>query len=209
MKKAFAIALALVAGSASAAVVNSKHNIGNYNGVGSGGAVGGGDVCYFCHAAHNTGTIAPLWARNNPTNGGYTTFQSGTISVNIAGTIDNFSLACMSCHDGTVAVNQTIKGKLGTNAGNVYIAAGNTRIGPDLSNDHPVSLQWPAPDSVNGLLPSVPAPFRTYNTSRGGTALTQAMTCGTCHAVHDTTYSKFLRANPNAAGFCALCHANK
>jgi predicted CXXCH cytochrome family protein len=207
MKKAIAIALALVAGSASAAVVNSKHNMGNYTG--QGGAVGAGDVCYFCHAAHNTGTIAPLWARTNPTNGGYQTFSSGTISVNIAGTVDDFSLACMSCHDGTVAVNQTIKGKLGTNAGNVYVAVGNTRIGPDLRNDHPVSLQWPAPDATNGLLASVPAPFRTYNTNRGATNLTAALTCGSCHAVHDTTFSKFLRANPAAAGFCALCHANK
>jgi predicted CXXCH cytochrome family protein len=206
MKKALAIALALVAGSASAAVVNSKHNIGNYNG--QGGAVGGGDVCYFCHAAHNTGTIAPLWARNNPTSS-YTTYTSGTISVNIGTTIDNFSLACMSCHDGTVAVNQTIKGKLGTNAGNVYILANaTTKIGPDLSNDHPVSLQW-APDATNGLVASVPAPFRVYNTSRGATALSAALTCGSCHAVHDTTNSKFLRANPNSGNFCATCHALK
>jgi predicted CXXCH cytochrome family protein len=206
MKKAFAIALALVAGSASAAVVNSKHNIGNYTG--NGGAVGGGDVCYFCHAAHNTLTLAPLWARNSPGPGGYTTYSSGTISVNIGGFIDDFSRACMSCHDGSIAVNQTIKGKLGTNAGNVYILNGNAKVGPDLSNDHPVSLTWAA-DATNGLLATAPAPFRLYNTSRNGTAINNAITCGTCHAVHDTTYSKFLRANPNASGFCSLCHANK
>ncbi|HEX9242317.1 MAG TPA: hypothetical protein VF875_07720 [Anaeromyxobacter sp.] len=207
MKKLVAIALALVATTASAAsVINSKHDMSKYTGVG--GAVGSGDACYFCHAAHNNTTFAPLWARFNPTNGAYTTYTSGTVSVNISGSLDNFSLVCMSCHDGSVALNVTMKGKQGTNAANVYILANNAKIGPDLSNDHPVSVNWVG-GGIAGLTASVPAPFRVYNTSRGATALSAALTCGSCHAVHDPGISKFLRANPTSGSFCITCHASK
>jgi predicted CXXCH cytochrome family protein len=216
MKKILALALVLVAGTASAAgVASTKHNMNTYTGNSTAnnnttpGTVGGGtgDVCYYCHTAHNTLTTtqAPLWARNLPTTTGYTLYKSPTISVNIA-TVDSVSLACLSCHDGTIAVNQTINGTVGGLAQAKYlIGNATTRIGPNISNDHPVSLQW-APDAANGLVASMPAPFQAYSTPIGSMTLT----CAGCHEAHGTPgFSKFLRADPNSGSFCVTCHAAK
>jgi len=50
------------------------------------------------------------------------------------------SLACLSCHDGTVAVNETVGQRLST-AQSVIIAP-ESRISPDLHTVHPVSFVY-------------------------------------------------------------------
>ena len=102
MKKILAVAAMLIATSAFAGVLNSKHDM-------AGSPARRNDVCYYCHAAHNTTVTAPapLWAR--PLAAVVPYYKSSTISVNAA-TLDVVSQACMTCHDGTVDVNETIKG---------------------------------------------------------------------------------------------------
>ncbi len=46
------------------------------------------------------------------------------------------SLVCLSCHDGTVAINRTISG-----SDPVYMN-GSSRIGPDLHTSHPISFAY-------------------------------------------------------------------
>jgi hypothetical protein len=119
------------------------------------------------------------------------------------------SLACLSCHDGTVAVNAPIGG-LGTNAP-VYMASINTNaiIGPDLHNTHPISFTYDANlASVDGQLENpttykigdpktlltqnlAPVPAAGWDgTSLTGKTIDQAllfghkMECGSCHDVH-------------------------
>ncbi|MBI5182346.1 MAG: hypothetical protein HZA06_05505 [Nitrospirae bacterium] len=63
-----------------------------------------GEVCVYCHTPHGATTDAPLWNRTLPATGGYTPYSSSTIDTNI-GQPDGVSLACLSCHDGTIAVD--------------------------------------------------------------------------------------------------------
>jgi predicted CXXCH cytochrome family protein len=221
MKKIIALAIALTAGSAMAAVGTTKHNMAAFSGynqntnvLATGGA--GGDVCLYCHCAHTPSTVstaAPLWNRTNPATGSYQTYVSNTISKNITSAgVDTVSLACLSCHDGSVAVNVVVKygGQIGAGAPKfISSAAGadpNKAIGPNLGNDHPISLTWnPAANPSAGLSATpFPAPFVSYTV-----AGQQMLTCGSCHEPHGTTNSYFLRANPTSGSFCATCHSTK
>jgi hypothetical protein len=97
-------------------------------------------VCSVCHQAHKTdpAQIVPLWAHatsagpftmyNSPTFLGYTNRLSGP------------SLACLSCHDGSVAINQLISGVMGGDP--QYLTAFN--VGPNLHATHPVSFTYDA-----------------------------------------------------------------
>lgn len=204
MKKLLALGLALYASSAFAVISSSKHNMNNYGGVGS----RTGDPCYYCHSAHNAVTV-PLWARNQST-ATYTYYTSSTVSVNLSGTpaaaLDTVSNACLSCHDGTIGIATTIKGQIGGGT-NPTIPTGNTRIGPNLSNDHPVGLVWNT--SYAGLAATTAiSPFKIYAVVGGN-----GISCASCHLVHggvSTANGKqFMRADATAGAFCITCHINK
>jgi hypothetical protein len=99
-------------------------------------------VCSPCHSAHNTdpAQIAPLW--NHATSQGpFTLYSSPSLQATInqpAGV----SLACLSCHDGTVGINVPIGGLTGTNQP-IYIDP-SYKIGPDLHVVHPISFTYDA-----------------------------------------------------------------
>lgn len=63
-----------------------------------------GEVCVYCHTPHGASDIAPLWNRNTPT-GPYQMYASPTMEATVPGTPTGISLACLSCHDGTIAVD--------------------------------------------------------------------------------------------------------
>jgi predicted CXXCH cytochrome family protein len=163
---ATAVVLGALAGQhASAAIQDTKHNLGASNGNNTNFMTSGTtEICVFCHTPHasNTNVKAPLW--NKPTNGGsYTTYSTATSST-IDGSVDmsGVSLACLSCHDGTQAMDTMIN-KPGSGG---YNAAGSTlggtwtgarqdgtgkmtnagefiaNLSTDLTNDHPVGIQY-------------------------------------------------------------------
>ena len=144
-----------------AGIAQTKHNLGASNGVNTNFmTTGTTEICVFCHTPHasNTNVSAPLW--NKPTNGGsYTTYTTATSST-IDGSVDmsGVSLACLSCHDGTQAMDTMINqpGSGGFNPagatlpGGVWTGANQTagkligldNLGTDLTNDHPVGIQY-------------------------------------------------------------------
>lgn len=70
-----------------------------------------GEVCVYCHTPHgaNTTINAPLWNRTNPGNS-YQVYslvgsQASGNPVNQPGVR---SLTCLSCHDGTVAIDSVV-----------------------------------------------------------------------------------------------------
>jgi hypothetical protein len=159
---------------AMASVVTTKHNLGSTNSIPGGNSFSGTtEVCVFCHTPHgsnldvsennvtNPATPAPIWNRFYSNPNGYTTYDSlGTTSLDaLAAPTGSVSLACLSCHDGTQAMNIMINtpgsGTTNTLAGTWSGAAATatpvgslatpgkfTYIGVDLSNDHPVSIQF-------------------------------------------------------------------
>jgi len=62
------------------------------------------ELCVYCHTPHNASVDAPLWNREMPAQSGYLMYSSPNFDSQ-AGAPDGISLACLSCHDGTVAVD--------------------------------------------------------------------------------------------------------
>lgn len=157
-----AVVLGAVAGQqAVAGIKDTKHNLGADNAVNENYMTSGTtEICVFCHTPHasNTAVSAPLW--NKPVNGGsYTTYTTATSSTIDGGvSMGGVSLACLSCHDGTQAmdtmINQPGSGGYNSNgatlSGGVWTGANQTggalrgiaNLGTDLSNDHPVGIQY-------------------------------------------------------------------
>ena len=160
-----AAGLTLAAVSAQAGVVGSKHDFT----AGAGTAPGGGaqgttsvtdEVCVFCHTPHGsaTGAPVPLWNKVLST-GSYTRYSSLNLPsfTSTEAAVGSVSLACLSCHDGTQAMDVVLNqpGSSGYNAGGAEIDAGAIdamvgvpagaplpNLGTDLSNDHPISMQY-------------------------------------------------------------------
>jgi predicted CXXCH cytochrome family protein len=158
--------------SALAGIANTKHNLGTGAPAGQNRVTAGTDeICVFCHTPHAADTSAPvpLWNKALPSGAGYTTYaslNSSTIDGAIL-SVGSVSLACLSCHDGTQAMDNIINapgsggydatgGGAGglaytwdtstgrVNAQGVMQNASNTlaMLGTDLSNDHPIGIQY-------------------------------------------------------------------
>lgn len=142
-----------VSSGAYAGIVGSKHDLGS-GGQGQ-GAGGTQEVCVFCHTPHgaDTGAPAPLWNKNlaDPANYVGSRYSDlGTSSLDGAeAPVGSVSLSCLSCHDGTQAMDVVINapGRGGYNSGGASLGGGSamtgfTNLGTDLRNDHPVSIQY-------------------------------------------------------------------
>ncbi len=95
-------------------IANTRHNM-TQSTAGTGAAMDGfrndyGEVCVYCHTPHGAANVQlPLWNRTiKQTN--YTTYDTlGSSSLTQAVTQPGVnSLACLSCHDGQVAVDSVI-----------------------------------------------------------------------------------------------------
>ena len=92
-------------------ISTTKHNLGS-TGTGSVTFSGTTEICVFCHTPHGADTSAavPLWNRVLPAPNTYTTYNSlGTSSLDgQTAPVGSVSLACLSCHDGSLAMNVMI-----------------------------------------------------------------------------------------------------
>lgn len=137
------------------------------------GAGGTTEVCVFCHTPHGASPAgvkikAPIW--NKKLSAAHYTLYDQVWSKSFEAVINpgaptGYSRLCLSCHDGTIALGNTINkggsgglnaedyameyptGQLSANAipGTIPVGegvtSGNTRvIGTDLRNDHPISM---------------------------------------------------------------------
>jgi predicted CXXCH cytochrome family protein len=176
-------------------IANSAHDFSNYG-------WSNGEICLPCHTPHNadvTELNAPLW-NHEVTEAAFITYDSPTMKVTPL-TPRGPSKLCLSCHDGTVAVD-SFGGATGAN----YVS-GPLLIGADLSNDHPISVYWshqntltngtciechnPSPTDFNPILPL----FDRY------------IECSTCHDPHNKSGNvKLLRKPLAGSEICFHCH---
>jgi len=158
--------LSLAAGTTWAGVANTKHNLGN-TGTGTNSFDGTDAICAFCHTPHGAETSAnpPLWNRVLGTTS-YTTYDSlgtSTLEGEVLG-VGSISIACLSCHDGTQAMNVMINAPgsgnydpagftlagtwtgpalTATPVGSLnYASASIVNLGSDLTNDHPIGVEY-------------------------------------------------------------------
>lgn len=177
-----------------ASIVGSGHDLGGNN------ANDNQQICVYCHTPHNASTAAPLWNRSLPT-GPYTMYSSPTLDMTIAASPQGTSLACLSCHDGSIAVDQLLNFPPGMSSNNVQIDAG-VNFGTDLSNDHPVSITYDHTLDTDFVA--------AVGGQVGGLQLFGAgadqVECASCHLVHDPAISPFLRVSNAGSAMCLSCH---
>lgn len=220
---AVAVALGLAAGGTAQAVDNvsiTKHNLSlNTNAIYQTNTQ---EVCVFCHTPHGASPDAPLWNRAMPA-GPFTMYSSPTIEMTIAGSPQGVSLACLSCHDGTIALDalRNTPGSgttwagfpsgnppsagytfVGAGPGNVFPSGKISNLGQDLRDDHPISVTYdPTKDPAFNTIASVTtAGLRFYGAAKN------QVECASCHNPHDSTNGMFLRKANAMSALCTTCH---
>lgn len=175
----------------------------------------GGEICVACHTPHNANiavTDAPLWNHDLSAVAAYTLYNSPTLNAT-TGQPTGTSKLCLSCHDGTVAFDNTVGGVKMT---------GTAAVGGDadgLSNDHPISFTYDAAlATADGALhdPTTTNVTIGETDSKDGTIasvmlINNQVQCATCHDVHnkftaDGAGNKLLRISNAGSGLCLTCH---
>lgn len=224
---AVAAASALQAGQPNTGITGTKHDL---SATGYKTTTNQNQICNFCHTPHNAvgsvsgGDIAaqliPLW-NHTTTSATFTMYNSANNPISdLQGAVDatptGVSLACLSCHDGTVAVGSVVNagitnealqpvsyatstGHVDTTTGMMY---GSAKVGTDLTNDHPISIVYNVADT--GLWPVATA-------EAGGIELYAGkVQCASCHEVHDAHptagQDPFLRVSMIGSQLCKTCH---
>jgi predicted CXXCH cytochrome family protein len=181
----------------------TKHNLS----VGGPGKIKASEetrVCIFCHTTKKKRKNIPfLWNRKQK-EVFYKPYQSSTLSSTV-GQPTGSSRVCLSCHDGTIALGAIIsrKREIPFKGGIRFIPAQRpSRLGTDLSDDHPVSFMYHAGlvAKNNELVdPSLlPAQVKLDKTGQ--------LQCTSCHNPHDDVHGKFLVMSNKYSALCTTCH---
>ncbi len=153
-----------------------------------------GEICRPCHTPHNASEDdGYLWNHDYAAAG--RTYWDGAVD-------NEHSLLCLSCHDGQTALDS-----FGGMAGSTYMA-GAANLGADLTDDHPIGVEYPVGSSRWGAVTT---------TSWGHTAVGGSLPlwgagdvyieCTTCHTPHSAGSSgNFLRMENDASAMCLTCH---
>jgi len=204
------------------AVSGTKHDLSTGGGL-TDKSTNEDQKCVFCHTPHQANPAAPLWNHSLATTASYGTYTSDTLDATPSdiGGGTAVSNLCMSCHDGSVAVNSLVNPANDTGA-NPTMGSGtelngsfqidpnrSAMLGTSLTNDHPINFTYDAAlattdgelatpvstDWVDALPPAGLVPLF------GG-----SVQCASCHDPHDATNVPFLvKANTNS-DLCTTCH---
>jgi len=206
-----------------------------------------GEVCVYCHTPHNPNPEinAPLWNRPKPS-AAFSLYSSSTLDSK-PGQPAGVSLACLSCHDGTIAMdailnkggnwdrsesavhrrmsfditfdscgechapafynNQKYPAVIGDHSGKY--------IGTDLSNDHPIGINYQQAYEAQS-----PSEFRPPENIAPLKLFDGKVECPTCHDVHTPSdvytsivfvtvkrpRSNHLRRRNRSSALCLTCH---
>lgn len=218
-------------------ILGSKHDLTSLNERAGVEAMGGvafndyGDACIYCHlppekniGEGETGGGITGWNRVRPLAKKYQTYNSASLQETVNRPSD-ISMLCLSCHDGTMAVDRivfkpmgwstskqaTLHMKIGASSdinhcgkchdGDIAHDIGIKTIGTDLQDDHPISIRYAgfANDNPN---------FRTVDGPGGfdnGVKLYDGMVeCASCHDIHNPQARMLLRVERSI--LCSTCH---
>lgn len=194
------LALAGLSGAANAQITGSRHDFSTYS-------WSGGEICKPCHTPHFANVAAGRLWNHALSTATYTMFDGSTGS---SADLERESRLCMSCHDGTVALD-SFGGRTGTN----FVPTG-AKIGTDLTDDHPIGKEAIYPTTTSTR-------FNPQNTSHSvvsswGTLRLKAWTdsagatqyvvgCRTCHNVHNAgNFDHMLNFSNASSHLCLTCH---
>lgn len=219
-------------------ILGSKHDLTALNKRAGVEAMGGvafsdyGNACVYCHIPPENkdedprpGQIAG-WNRIKPVARNYELYSSRSFD-SVASRPNDISLLCLSCHDGTMAVDRVVHKPQTWDSGedmSLHMRLNTTddltscgkchdgsvahdmtfkAIGTNLRNDHPISIRYA------GLGLDI-AGFRAADTPQGfnnGIKLFDGnIECATCHDIHNPDSPMLLRTSGET--LCRTCHTN-
>jgi predicted CXXCH cytochrome family protein len=168
----------------------------------------------------------PLWNHTLQDDLGYTMYDNGAgapqsgpkasqaIIMDLLGTTPgSTSLLCLSCHDGSVAVNSygNIDQRPGSMSTGTKMMAASYLIGKDkyLGNHHPISFDYLTVQQNDVEIRDAAAAMLTPTTFVEDHLFNGKMECATCHSVHNTGNSgeALLWRSDQNSELCLTCHA--
>jgi len=163
------------------------------------------DACAYCHAPHS-GLNRGLWNQKLTTQT-YTTYTSDTEkNAGTQPTLGRSSNQCLSCHDGTVAVGNTVAYGQVTTRGSMFT---QDVFGGNMQSSHPFSLVLPLKDTVD-LAASLAASGKTADTTGAVRLINGNVECISCHNPHvqakDPVSRNFLVKDGSSGQLCLACH---
>lgn len=180
-------------------IANTSHNL-SISGPGTIKATEEREICIFCHTPHNSSPVAPLWNRNS-SGSNYTLYSSST-SLGLPGQPTGSSMLCLSCHDGTIALGEVLSRSTDILFSEAFMPPGNSNLGTDLSDDHPVSFEFTSGLSIaSGELVNPASLNGAVKLDKLG-----QMQCTSCHDPHTETFEKFLVMSNTGSALCVTCH---
>ena len=166
----------------------------------------GNGPCLYCHVPHSASNVG-LWNQTFST-ATYTTYTSTTLSNKDLSQLPlgADSNMCLSCHDGTVAVADTVLfGQLPT-SGN-WIQGDN--FSTQLQSSHPFSLVLPLKDNID-LISTLVSSGKTGDKTGAIHLINGSVECNSCHSSHvqaiDKVSQNFLVLNSASGTMCLACH---
>jgi predicted CXXCH cytochrome family protein len=172
----------------------------------------GGEICIVCHTPHAAAnTDGLLWNRTAST-ATYQMYNDTLLGNLLDGQVDDqptgISKLCLSCHDGTVALDAFGGGPTTSTSGTV---TGQFLIGTDLRKSHPISIVYDDVADLNlvgkndptqpgfGLSGNIPDVLDKFG----------KVQCSSCHDVHDqetVVGTRLLRKTFEGSQLCLACH---
>jgi predicted CXXCH cytochrome family protein len=219
-----------------AVIAGGPHDLSAGSALRNSNATIDGQTCIFCHTPHGGSNTIPLWNRSAPTGATYQLYTSSTTNSTTTGAqlAASVSGACLSCHDGTIAVDVlsdvnglafgpavtfskqgSAKSTYGSTGGvSNMMNGGLPFLGGDLRNDHPVAIVYETARAAK------PAEFVTQQISGsvisvgasaplplyGASAATATVECASCHNAHNNSLGNFLRKANTGSAMCLSCH---
>lgn len=165
----------------------------------------GKDACIFCHTPHNAAGETYLW-NHRLSNRDFPSYSSSTLQSTVTAVQpQDTSKLCLSCHDGSIALGDTVNdGSAAFVQGAAYTlpssSASNLAGDQTFSNDHPFGF---APRAAAEILnPAMRDPVRLDRSGK--------VQCTSCHDPHredaDPVMRKFLVKSNQASALCLSCH---
>jgi predicted CXXCH cytochrome family protein len=194
-----------------AGIAGTKHDFQNATWNTNAAGVKDGQICRPCHAPHNSNGTTLLWNHTQST-AVYQLYASTTLNA-VLTQPGGTSKLCLSCHDGTIALDNYI-GKVGVATvpmnpgGNLGGRTPSTAVGSTayLQDDHPIGFVYDA--ALASAKGHMVTPASASLVTTGVPLYGGKLECSTCHDVHNTPgLPKFLRvSNTNGNNMCEKCH---
>ena len=200
MKKVIVIlAVLAMAPVAMAAIEGTAHDLGQ------------AEICIVCHTPHggdSSVTDAPLWNHEVTTSIAFQPYVgTGSLTATDVGQPAGISKLCLSCHDGTVGLDNYG----GATGGTAMLGTAPGFVGEDLRQSHPISFTYDDLLSTNdgGLFPPTSTTSNLVANIDDDMlfgAGNDQLECASCHDVHDDTNGSFLIMSNADSDLCLTCH---